>query len=137
MINWLTNFLITQALAAETSPVNLLVPISNPHGRPIVGPPPPPISQISDFNQYLVTIFWTALYVSVALAVVTMAWWGLRMIVSKVPGLKVEAKTRLWDILWGVAILLAAWLILKTINPCILQTVFTPTGVTSPCAATP
>ena len=126
MINWLTNFLITQALAAGTTPVNLLVPITNPHTGGA------PVAQFNDLNQYLVTIFWTALYVSVALAVVTMAWWGLRMIVSKVPGLKVEAKTRLWDILWGVAILLAAWLILKTINPKILETVFTPQGIISP-----
>ena len=55
------------------------------------------------------------------MAVGSMVFWGIMYMTSEVPGVKSNAKGRVTRVLWGMLLLLGAWLILYTINPQLLN----------------
>jgi len=52
-----------------------------------------------------------------ALAILVIAYWGLRYMVSNIPGMKGESKKRIGAAVFGLLLALGTWLILSTINP--------------------
>src|SRR3989344_2232393 len=76
----------------------------------------------SGIASYAKEIFPKLIQFGVAVAILTMTYWGLRTIISNVPGFKAEGHERMMAALLGLGILLIAWLILNTINPQILST---------------
>jgi|SRR3989344_7583082 len=66
---------------------------------------------------YVKDLFPKLIQFGVAIAILTMTYWGLRKIISNVPGFKTESSERMTAALLGLGILLIAWLVLNTINP--------------------
>jgi hypothetical protein len=58
-----------------------------------------------------------------AIAVLTIAYWGLRYILSGIPGIQSYGKERMWSAILGLILALAAYMILEIINPDILNSV--------------
>ncbi|HEY4504933.1 MAG TPA: hypothetical protein VJI73_04150 [Candidatus Paceibacterota bacterium] len=72
-------------------------------------------------GDYFRTAYNTALVLTVALSVVMIAVGGIQYSASAInPGLKNEARTRIWSAIGGLLLALFSWLILQTINPDIL-----------------
>ncbi|MEK7650796.1 MAG: hypothetical protein AAB364_02940 [Patescibacteria group bacterium] len=119
MLTFLFNFLklfTPQALADNV--VRLLAPLGPPTGAPV--------TTMASTENYIATAFPLFLAVAVALAVVMIAWGGLQHMLSKVPGSKQDGKEKISNAIWGLLLALAAWLILYTINPQILNTPLLP-----------
>ena len=105
---------------AEANQVNLLSPL--PNQDPAAG----------SIEDYLKTAFPFFIQVSVALAILMIAWGGLEYILSRVPGAKSEGKGRINQALFGLLIALTAYLILTTINPNIPTTSLTSSAPPAP-----
>ena len=73
------------------------------------------------FIQYAKGIFVTILTLAIILAILMIVIGGLEYMFSAVPGSKSEGKDTIKAALFGLLIALAAWLILFTINPDILE----------------
>ena len=97
---WL-NQLIELARAAE---VDLLAPL-------------PETEKVSSLTGYLEIIFPLFVQVAALLAVIVIAFNGLEYMFSKLPGMKGQAKGRIWAAVGGLILALTAYLILQTINP--------------------
>ncbi len=78
-------------------------------------------NNFTDIAAYLKAIYQNIIRVVALIAVLSLAWWGLKYITSNIPGMKAASKERLFDILVGILVLLGAYLILKTINPNIFK----------------
>jgi hypothetical protein len=46
---------------------------------------------------------------------------GFKYATSDIPALKIDAKSKLWQAIWGLLLALSAWLILNTINPKLVE----------------
>lgn len=90
--------------------------------EPSVAPGAP--GQIQDLNTYLTAAFPLFMGLVVSLAIIMVVWGGLEYMFSKVPGIQVAAKQKIWAAIFGLLLALGAWLLLNTINPQILQTEF-------------
>lgn len=82
--------------------------------------------QVNSLGDYLAAVFPLLITLCALFAVLTIAYHGLMYMFSEVPGMKANSKGRMTAALWGLALALAAWLILYTINPDIINTNLTP-----------
>jgi hypothetical protein len=89
---------------------------------PTPGTSPSPVTDPNGFQKYLSDLFSKLISVIAVLAVLTIAYWGLKYILSGIPGIKTVSKERIWLAFWGLILALSAWLILDTINPQINET---------------
>jgi len=109
--------LITKVYAAADNTVVPLVPS--------VGSA---VNSSAGLEGYLKNIFPLLIQLGVAIAILSMTYWGLRIIISNVPGFQAEGKERMMAALLGLGILLIAYLILNTINPQILKMTISSLG---------
>ncbi|MBI2100645.1 MAG: hypothetical protein HYT47_01330 [Candidatus Vogelbacteria bacterium] len=93
-----------------TPGVLLLEPISDPATQST-------LSQPDSLTTYLGTIFPIIIGLAATLAIIMIVIGGLEYILSPIPGKKEEGKRRITEAIWGLILALAAYLILKTINP--------------------
>ena len=90
-----------------------------------------------DFNGFLNGMFKLLFTIGGMVAVVSLVFGGVTYMVSEIVG-KIEwAKKQMRAALWGLALLVVAWLILYTINPQLITFSFNPvevrvTGTTNP-----
>lgn len=80
-----------------------------------------PTTELSSVPEFVGSVFPTLVAIIAAAAVLAIAFWGVRYMLSNVAGIKGVSKNRIWDALFGLLIALSAYLILKTINPDILN----------------
>lgn len=73
--------------------------------------------QESSLGNYLSLLFKTLIGLAGALSVLNIVIGGFEYILSEVPGVKTSGKERIRNSLIGLILALAAWLILYTINP--------------------
>ncbi len=79
-----------------------------------------------DINSYLGSLFPKMIQIGALVAVLAIAYEGIRLITSNIPFIKNMAKSHIWDAITGLALLLGAYLILQTINPNIFKVKFDP-----------
>ena len=95
------------------------------------------VNQVKDFPAIINGFFKLVLAFGAVFAVVTLVFYGISYMTSEVAGKKAEAKNRVQAALFGLILLLGAYIILNTINPQLLKiNLFLPT-VTSPGASPP
>jgi undecaprenyl pyrophosphate phosphatase UppP len=87
--------------------VDLLAPLSNGKAS----------GQNTDINSYLAVAFPIFIQIIALLAIVIIAWGGIQYMFSRVPGVKSDAKGRIWAALGGLILALGAWVFLNTLNP--------------------
>ena len=73
--------------------------------------------KIGSINDYLKILFPLFLWVSSLLAVTYFVWGGLQYMMSELPYMKGEGKSKMENAVLGMAIILISWLILNEINP--------------------
>lgn len=100
-------------LAAEPGVVKLSAPITNP----LIPGPTNVLREVSSLTEYLSFIFPLAIGLAATLAIIMIVIGGLEYIFSMVPGKKEEGLKRIKESIWGLILALAAYLLLKTINP--------------------
>jgi hypothetical protein len=66
-------------------------------------------------------LFPTLVKVIAAIAVLSIAYWGIQYMLSNVAGTKGVSKDRIWNSLIGLLLALSAFLILNIINPRIIE----------------
>ena len=76
-----------------------------------------PGTQESSLGNYLSLIFKTLIGLAGGISVLNIVIGGFEYILSEVPGVKTSGKERIRNSLVGLILALAAWLILYTINP--------------------
>ena len=76
-------------------------------------------------------VFNFGLAIAVVLALVMIIWGGIEYMTTDSWEGKNDGKTRIQNALYGLGLALASYLILYTINPCLVQFVPTPGGCTS------
>lgn len=103
------NFM-AQAQAAEPGQVELLE-------KEVVAGPNGSQPTITTFEQYANLMFTTIFALAVAMAVVKLAWAGFIYASSEIISTKSEAKKSITNVFIGIIIALGAYLLLKTINP--------------------
>ncbi len=69
---------------------------------------------LGDWFVYLI-------YAAVILAVIMITIGGVEYIISIVPGKKEQGKKRIWNAIYGLILLFAAYMILRTINPALVE----------------
>lgn len=106
--------------AFQASPgIASLVPPNSTGGTPI-------LSQLFDpttltLAQFFNTLFKTAIVVGAMLAVLRLGYAGFIYLTSDLPGKKGSAKDIISNAILGLLLLLSVWLILRQINPQILN----------------
>lgn len=105
---------LAQVNNAGNNVVELLAPLNPAAGNAVVS-----IGRVEDYIKIAFPLF---LAVAVALAVVMIAWGGLQHMLSRTGSGKSDGKDKIEHAIWGLILALAAWLILYTINPQILNT---------------
>lgn len=112
------NQLIERVAAAE---VNLLADLPGAGGK------------ISSLTEYLQIIFPLFIQIASLLAILVIAYNGLKYIFSKLPGGKGDAKEHIMAAVGGLILALAAYLILHEINPDLTKNQFEiPGGAGNP-----
>src|SRR3989344_6347872 len=106
------NKLLAQATADKTTTVTF-------PETPVPGAP------LKSIDSWVTEIFPTLVMVISAFAVLAIAYWGAKYILSNIPGQKAASTDRMWSALLGLLLALASVLILKTINPNIGATLST------------
>jgi hypothetical protein len=77
--------------------------------------------QICDINDFLNYVFRLLIGISAVVLVIRIMFEGFKYATSDVPALKIDAKSKLWQAIWGLLLALSAWLILNTINPKLVE----------------
>ncbi len=98
-----------------------------------------------DFSNLVNGVYKLLIGLGAILAVVTIVIYGILYMTSEVANTKAMAKTRLLGVVYGLLILLGAWIILNTINPQLVKVgLFLPTvtstastGTTASTASVP
>jgi len=90
---------------------------------PIIDPATGEKVVATNFPQYMQTIYRIGIGACFALGVIMFTWAGIEYIVSESFGVKSDAKKRMTNALIGLAIALASFIILQTINPDLLNLV--------------
>ncbi|MEK7584917.1 MAG: pilin [Patescibacteria group bacterium] len=98
------------ALAENAPGVVLLEPLQNPVTLTSQG-------QFSGLTEYLGFVFPIAIGLAATLAALMIAIGGFKYILSSIPGVKEEGKKQITEAIWGLVLALAAYLILRSINP--------------------
>ena len=75
----------------------------------------------TDLISYIGSMFDLLIAVAVVLAVVMIIIGGFEYMTTDAWGKKDDGKKKIKDAFWGLALALAAYLILYTINPCLVQ----------------
>ena len=101
------------------------------NGQPVLGGVPgaaqsPLLSRLFDPNttnlaQFFNAAFKTALVVGAMLAVLRLGYAGFVYMTTDAFGIKGDARKDIQDAVLGLLLLLAVWLILNQINPCLLN----------------
>ncbi|MEX0918936.1 MAG: pilin [Candidatus Paceibacterota bacterium] len=73
--------------------------------------------ETSNLLDYAAAAITTILVIATVLSIVIFTWAGIEYMVSGIPGIKADAKSRMSAAFFGLLIALTAWLILNTINP--------------------
>lgn len=89
----------------------------------IAGNPGQTLETFPKLDAWVSETFPLLIQIISAIAVLAIAYWGIRYILSGIPGIKSYGKERMWSAILGLLLALAAYLILKTINPDILSAV--------------
>jgi len=94
-------------------------------------------TKVKDFNDYANLIFGVLLSASVALAILMIVIGGFEYVTSASGLGKSNGKSKIVDALTGLAIILLSYMVLYTINPCLVKWNFTVTelGSTDPAPA--
>jgi uncharacterized protein (DUF983 family) len=77
-------------------------------------------SQVGDevqFYAYINGILWIVIVLGAMIAVARIAIGGVQIMVSDVAGTRSQAKTTIWAMIWGLVLLVTSVLILRTVNP--------------------
>jgi hypothetical protein len=77
--------------------------------------------QLSSIGTFLGQLFNYLIAIAGVLALVMIIWGGIEYMTTESFMGKGNAKKRIWDALLGLGIALVSWLILYTINPCLVQ----------------
>ena len=80
--------------------------------------------EVSTLGHYLSSIFPLAIGLAALLALIMITIGGIEYIFSNVPGVKGEGLKRIQEAIWGLLLALAAYLILYTINPDLINLSF-------------
>ncbi|MBI2020988.1 hypothetical protein HYS99_00555 [Candidatus Giovannonibacteria bacterium] len=119
-------------LAAEDNATyKLIQPLP---GTPGSGGPITDVGGDMPFAQYMQRIIPFILAFAALLALVQIVVGGFEYGLSAIPGIKVEGKDRITSALWGLGLALISWLILRTINPDLVNLKFfvpRPVGLSS------
>ncbi len=92
--------------------------------------PLPGIQSTPSFPDYIVKIIPIILGLAAVLAVVKIVWAGIRWGASLGNASAItEAKEDIWQAILGLALAIASWLILNTINPNLVNLNFFPTPI--------
>lgn len=83
--------------------------------------PIPGVSDQPTLSGFLSAVFRIGIIVAAFLAVIMIAFGGLEYMVSSVPGIKTAGIERMKNALWGLLLILFAYIVLNTINPDILN----------------
>jgi len=89
--------------------------------------PAPPSSRLSQLysanslGDFMNKLFTAALSIGAILAVMRLAWAGYLYMGTDAWSKKGQAKEVIGDVVLGILLLLSIWLILKQINPCLLD----------------
>lgn len=75
----------------------------------------------SCFKEYIQSAFGIALGLAAAIAIIQFARGGFMYMMSEVVTNKSEAKSIMTSAIWGLILLLGAWIIIHEINPAILE----------------
>lgn len=75
----------------------------------------------TDFQTYLPAIFKLAIGVAAALAFIMLTYGGVQYMTTDAITLKSDGKARIENALWGLGLVIGAWVILYTINPELLK----------------
>lgn len=83
-----------------------------------------------DITTYLANLFTFGIGIAGVLAVLMIVWGGVERLLSDSVFSKGEAKTRIQNAIWGLLLALMSYLILQTINPCLVKFSFFGAGCT-------
>ena len=127
--------------APKTSENNLLIPtgdkqlsptqITTSKGYKLIVPIPipgeAPLTQVTDIRQYIVALYRFGLGIGLLVAMGIIVWAGILYTVSAGNSSKQEdAKDQITNAVYGIALLMGAYLILYTINPALVSLRLTP-----------
>ena len=90
-------------------------------------------SQGNDLNAFLGQVFYFGLAVAAALALIMMIWGGIEYMTTDAWQGKDDARKRITDALVGLGLAMISYIILYTINPCLVQ--FKASTATGGCKA--
>ncbi len=77
--------------------------------------------QITDLGTFLSRIFDLGIAIAVALAVIMCIWGGIEYMTADAWMGEQDGKKKITDALWGLGLAIASYVILFTINPCLVQ----------------
>lgn len=80
--------------------------------------------EVETLTQYLSFIFPLAIGLAALLAVIMITIGGIEYTFSAVPGMKGDGLKKIQEAIWGLLLALAAYLILYTINPDLINLSF-------------
>ena len=87
----------------------------------------------TSLGTYLSIVFNFGIAIAVVLALIMLIWGGIMLMTTDSWEGKTEGRAKIEDALYGLGLALVSWLILYTINPCIVQ--FAPSS-TNACQST-
>ena len=90
--------------------------------EPIPGSPSS-VNTGADQKTYLTTVYNTALTLTIALSVIMLVIGRIQYTLSYIPSSKAEGQQKIWAAIGGLLLALFSVLILKTINPKLLEVV--------------
>lgn len=82
-----------------------------------------PMTPVSDMPTFISDFFPMMVKIIAAIAVLSIAFWGIRYMYSNVPGMEKVSKDRIWGALLGLLLALSSYMILNIINPNIITSV--------------
>lgn len=77
----------------------------------------PEMQNVTSVNSFISAALKNIITLLILATVIALAWYGMQYLGSNIPGMKGFAKVRIWDIVFGLILILGAYLILNTINP--------------------
>lgn len=103
--------------SAEISHGQTFVPLADFSGSPRLQD----VYQSKDLPEFMSKLFYAAIAAGAILAVLRLAYAGFTYMASDLPGVKSNAKEIIGETLLGLFLLLGIWVILRQINPQILN----------------
>lgn|SRR5574343_530228 len=75
------------------------------------------VKETINFRDYTTYVYKFAIAISVFLAVINMFWGGFEYMTSQIPGVKIDSVAKIQNSLIGLGMILASFVILRTIDP--------------------